>query len=517
MIPAASRCASSSVAAARSKRRSNSIWRVPRPPPMLWLALRLPQLSLEVFPQRPSPSASIARERIVASDPLAAQGGVVPGMRLADAWALLPELVVQARDAEREQRRLEGLACWAGRFTSEISIVAPDALLLEVQGSLRLFGGVEALLARLRDGLAGQGHTACMAAAPTPRAALWLAADYGSDKPLCAPVHAAPCCLQMADLRAALAPLSLAVLELDAAQERRVVGFGVRCVGDLLRLPRAGLTRRLGVDFATLLAQALGELPDLRERYRFPETFREALELPARVEDAARLLFAAQRLVHVLCGWLTARGSGITCCTLLLEHRHGVATPLELAFTAPTRDPERIVRVLRERLEGLLLPAPVDSLVLAAEAPEPLPGCEGSLFGEALASEGVMQLVERLQARLGEASVHAVSARPGHRPELASVSAPPGCGDAIAVPGPRPCWLLPQPQPLGEIAGCPQRDGPLTLLAGPERIESGWWDSDEPGALGDVRRDYFVALSRQREWLWVFRSERGWFLHGFYA
>ena len=38
---------------------------------MLWLALRLPLLPLEVFPQQPSPSATIARERIVACDPLA--------------------------------------------------------------------------------------------------------------------------------------------------------------------------------------------------------------------------------------------------------------------------------------------------------------------------------------------------------------------------------------------------------------------------------------------------------------
>jgi protein ImuB len=138
---------------------------------MLWLALRLPLLPLEVFPQSPSPSATIARERIVACDPLAASGGVVPGMRLADAWSLLPELAVQERDGERERRRLETLACWAGGFTSEVSLVLPDALLLELAGSLRLFGGLDALLARLLHGIAGQGHAASAALAPTPRAA----------------------------------------------------------------------------------------------------------------------------------------------------------------------------------------------------------------------------------------------------------------------------------------------------------------------------------------------------------
>ena len=54
-------------------------------------------------------------------------------------------------------------------------------------------------------------------------------------------------------------------------------------------------------------------------------------------------------------------------------------------------------------------------------------------------------------------------------------------------------------------------------MNGPERIESGWWDADEQGAIGDVRRDYFVARSTRQEWLWVFRAEAGWFLHGVFA
>ena len=432
-------------------------------------------------------------------------------MRLADAWSLLPELTVQERDAERERRRLETLACWSGGFTSEVSLAQPDALLLEVAGSLRLFGGLDALLARLLDGIAGQGHAACAALAPTPRAALWLATA----------VEAGGCevprCLCVADLRDALAMLPLDVLELDAPQVRRLAGFGARSLGDLLRLPRSGLARRLGVGFATLIAQALGEVPDPRERFRFPESFRESLELPARVEDAARLLFAAQRLVQVLCGWLAARGSGVSTCRLLLEHERGRATVLELAFAAPTRDPERIGRVLRERLERLSLAAPVDAIVLLAEAPEPLPGRAGGLFGDTAAGEGVMLLVERLQARLGEASVHAVAVRPEHRPERASAHVAPGLGSTAACPVPRPCWLLPQPQPLPELGGRPQRDGPLTLLAGPERIESGWWDAGEAGAVGDARRDYFVALSSRHEWLWVYRCQEGWFLHGHFS
>lgn len=477
---------------------------------MLWLALRLPLLPLEVFPDPQSPRAVIANERIVVCDALAAKGGVVSGMRLADAWALLPELTVLERDVAREIRQLEALACWAGGFTSEVSLSPPAALLLEVQGSLRLFDGLESLLVRIREGISGQGHAAALALAPTPGAALWLAAGTAA-------AAEAAVCTTVADMRAALARLPVAVLGLPPAQAQRVAGFGVRCLGDLLRLPRAGLAQRLGSGFAVLLARAMGELPDPQPRFCFPETFHASLELPARVVDAPRLLFAAQRLVQQLCGWLAARSSGIAACVLQLQHERSVATRLSLAFAASTRDPERIVRVLRERLARCSLQAPVDMLVLQAERPEPLPGREGGLFGDTAGGEGITLLVERLQARLGAASVHALAVRPEHRPELASSPVPPGSGVGKAAAGPRPCWLLPQPQALPEIDGRPQRDGPLTLLAGPERIESGWWDGGEPGASGDVRRDYFVAISSCHEWLWIFQCREGWFLHGFYA
>ena len=118
-----------------------------------------------------------------------------------------------------------------------------------------------------------------------------------------------------------------------------------------------------------------------------------------------------------------------------------------------------------------------------------------------------------------------------HRPENASRRVRPAllAGERAAAklfaapelsekaPGPRPLWLLARPQALREMAGRPQCGGSLRLLAGPERIESGWWDAAEPDALGDVRRDYFVAISMQCEWLWIFRCRAGWFLHGVFA
>ena len=69
-------------------------------------------------------------------------------------------------------------------------------------------------------------------------------------------------------------------------------------------------------------------------------------------------------------------------------------------------------------------------------------------------------------------------------------------------------WLLEAPRRI--------REREFTLLAGPERIESGWWDGAE------ARRDYFIARTGESSLAWIYR-ERGpepggsWFLHGLFA
>jgi protein ImuB len=108
-----------------------------------------------------------------------------------------------------------------------------------------------------------------------------------------------------------------------------------------------------------------------------------------------------------------------------------------------------------------------------------------------------------------------VRAVPAHRPEFAWETAEPGARQRVeTLCGNRPLWLLEPPQALPERNALPQWDGPVTLLSGPERIESGWWDGQ------DCSRDYFLASGPQQELLWLFherRDPRGWYLHGLFA
>ena len=117
--------------------------------------------------------------------PAAATAGIAPGMALNSALALLPELQVLARDERRERELLQALAEWAVRFTPRVSLEPPDAVLLEVRGSLRLFGGVRSLCARLRAELQAAGLEPCLAL-DADATSVALARAFGHRKLPCA-------------------------------------------------------------------------------------------------------------------------------------------------------------------------------------------------------------------------------------------------------------------------------------------------------------------------------------------
>ncbi|ENO84671.1 Y-family DNA polymerase, partial [Thauera linaloolentis] len=150
---------------------------------MLWLAIHVPELPLQVFTRGLADAGTPIgvvdtgrRARILAANAAARAQGVFAGQALSAAQAMAPALQLQPRQAGRENALLAELACWAGRFTPRISLAPPDAVLLEIGASLRLFGGMDAIGKQVLDGLARLGIAARIACAPTPQAAGWFAA-----------------------------------------------------------------------------------------------------------------------------------------------------------------------------------------------------------------------------------------------------------------------------------------------------------------------------------------------------
>lgn len=425
-------------------------------------------------------------------------------MATSAALALAPNLRVMPRDPAGETEALLGIAAWAGQFTPGVALEFPAAVLLETAGSMKLFHGLEVLAGSLRHGIADLGYDAVMAGAPTPRAASWLALA-GEQKFIGSAT----------ELESALAVLPVGVLSDSGGVRETLEAIGIRTLGELRALPREGVARRFGQALLDDLDRALGRLPDPRNFFVPPERFHAGIELPVEVTQTEALVFAARRLIVQLAGFLAARSGGVQRFTLKLAHRNASPTKITIGLVAPSRDAEHFTLLLRERLGSLALREPARSIALEAGEVAPLPSSSLALLLEEGRPSGRWEpLVERLRARLGPDAVHGLACRAEHRPERAVTVVEPGASRAKPAFGERPFWLLESPRPLREVGGVPHHEGPLELIAGPERIESGWWDGD------DVFRDYFIARAQDQSLVWIFCDrgrEGGWYLHGVFA
>ena len=471
-----------------------------------WLCIRVPQLPLEIFSRSGDKQQPLAvseegrRIRVLLCNEVAHGRGIRPGMPVAAARALAHELIIRPRDHKAEQTALQRLAAWAYQFSSQVSLYPPCAILLEVQGSLTLFGGRVALLEKLRTGLAELGYRVRLAGAPTPLAALSL--SHCQREQMVEERH---------QLAAALAPLPVSVLDWEQALLDRMQGMGVCRLGDLFRLPRDGLARRLGRQSLLYLDRLLGRHPDPQTLYRPPARFKHCLQLPSEVEHAQVLLFALQRLVLELCGWLQGLGAGVQSLDIALLHRQG-RTSLRIGVHRESRDAAQFTTLLRERLERLELRESVVAVELCAQRIVKLEARSLELFGKT-DRRGEVDLLDRLRARLGDQVVKGISAVAEHRPEYAWCYSAPEHSQQDGNGQQRPLWLLAVPRQLKTRYGRPQLQGELKLQAGCERIESGWWDEQE------VARDYFVAINPSGSCYWIYRElggERRWYLHGIF-
>ncbi|MBU6271993.1 MAG: DNA polymerase Y family protein, partial [Betaproteobacteria bacterium] len=538
---------------------------------MFWLGIHFPLLALEVF-LRALPSATgaapappglaVCRQlRVLHACEQARARGIQPGMKQATALAIAPDLLLREQNPRLEAEAIASAASWALQFTPSVSVqttpaaglsppgaapAQPCGLLLEVEPSLRLFGGVAALAEQLRTGLKAQGFEPRIAAAPTATGA-WLLARH----------HDGLIADSPASLNARLARLPVSALDSAEAHRDVLASLGADTLRQLSLLPRAGVARRFGPGLLMELDRAFGRVPEAREWFVAPACFTARLELPAQAETADALLAGAARLLIALCGWLNARHAGARSILLGALHDDPPITTVSLSPADPSADPQRLGSLLREKLSVLRLRAPVHTLRLDCESVAPMSAESQTLFPTPTqARESLGRLIEQLQARLGHDRVLRLCLQSDHRPEKAAAMDQAGIDTLVdtrpkprrpgmaggknagsrgpdsaslrgqpaqgpeAMPAdigalPRPLWLLERPQALGERQQRPWLQGPLTLLAGPERIETGWWDG------GLIQRDYFIAGDSDGVLLWIYRERlpgdgqaAGWFLQG---
>lgn len=480
--------------------------------------------------------------RIAALDEKAEALGLKPGMGIADARAMQPDIDVLEADPQADRRLLEGLADWCDRYTPLVACDGTDGLFLDITGCAHLFGGEKAMLNDVlacffHQGIDARGGLAC-----TPGAA-WAAARFGVES------------IPPGREAESLAPLPLAALRLESETRAGLESVGLATVGPVIESPRAPLARRFGATLLMRLDQALGRV----EEAISPHLAVAPLSVERRLGEPVVASGDIDRLVAMLAATLKTdlerRGEGARRLELALFRMDGAVRRLAVGTARPLRDPALVRQLFRERMaaldDALEAGCGFDLVRLSVRAAAPLPDSQVDFAGEDPQRTGSLPLLaERVAARLGPEALMRPCFVESHVPERSAVHRPFGedgwpaglqdnakrdrdasfqASDAMRRP--RPIRILRTPEPVEVTATVP--DGPpvrfrwrralhdVARAEGPERIAPEWWLEEAAAET----RDYFRVEDAAGRRYWLYReglygtSPRTprWFMHGLFA
>ncbi len=483
--------------------------------------------------------------RITHVNRAAEQAGIGMGQPLADAFALLPSLKTHPADPQRDRRLLNRLADWCTRYTPWSNVDGADGLWLDITGCAHLFGGETALAQDLSDRLSGLGFTARIGIADTPGAA-WAMARFHRCK------QTEKRIVPRGGAKQALAPLPVEALRISAADSLLLRRLGVKTIAQLMGLPRASLPRRFpgsGEEQSVLtrLDQALGGKSEPVSPLRPPPAYRTRLIFAEPLLETAGYRKILDHLLATLCTSLQKDGQGIRQACLSAYHGDGRTSHVCIGTARPSRDPDHLAVLFRDRLEQIDPGFGIDLFILAATRTEALQDRQLTLAQMSLAQapdaqapeaeQALGHLIDRLSNHPGITSVHRTAFRQSHIPERAVQPADavtsPDHPAASPVPA-RPLRLLDRPERIEAVAEVP--DGPPVMFRwrrvlhrvararGPERILPEWWR--QIGNHEEVR-DYYDVEDAGGRRFWLFRSglyqdaavrgEPVWHMHGLFA
>jgi len=351
-----------------------------------------------------------SRQVVVAACEAARARGVRPGITLAEARALCPALTHDDYRPDKDLKSLESLARWMARFSPAVAVEPPDALMLDVTGSERLFRGMDRLARLASEAVARLNFAHGIAIAPTPGAA-WALASFGRGG-----------VFSPDQIPGALAPLPVEALRLEAGLADAFGALGVETIGQLMRLPRESLPARFGLSVLTRLDQALGRSPEPLVAVRHSEPIVARFDFDGVVIDSLETIWLVfQRLLAEVLAELRRRGCGAR--KLFADYLLPRAAPVRktILLSRPTCDAASLFNLLRCATEtvkqgdgfaGLQLSVPVFERVTQEQL--------HLLDHETQAAENEMgHLIERLRVRLGEGAVLFAKLVESHLPEKA--------------------------------------------------------------------------------------------------
>lgn len=463
-----------------------------------WIYLHFPTLQLDrLFSEQDSLPVAIVdskRFKVVQCNPAATEQGIELGMGLGSASALCHQLQVHPYDAEAEQQAILNIAQWLYMVTSDICLYPPQGILLKITNMLSLYGGIETYWQRVSEHLAQLDIHYQFSSGFSPFSAMLLAKSGHSllttDK---------------ARIIDAIKPFPLTATELESSKVEKLQRVGVDTLSALLDLPIQEVARRFDIDLVNYLGRLMGQFKHPIDFYHPPEHFESYQELLFDIENIQWLERPLTTLLDKLELFLTLRNQVGYELELILHQRDKDEGSVRFYSASGDYQSVRWQKLCQLTMESLKLDAPVQGLTLRLIRSGELESNSADLFQGFQGEQTDLELIGLLQAKLGKEAVRKVACSHDPRPEKSTLL----CDPASLIPKKlpnhklRPNFMLAIPEPLSEK---------VSLMQGPERFVTGWWDGEE------MTRDYFIAQSSQGRWLWVFRNqEMQWFTHGLFS
>jgi protein ImuB len=359
--------------------------------------------------------------------------GVRPGQTVAAARAKCAALRVRVVPNATVQTTLARVAEAMLAFGPTTAFdVARDVVWVDVGGCAHLHGGEIELARALGAAVRSLGHACRVAVADGPRVASAVA-RFSTRPNVASSIPEEPVVVPEGKGAFAVRSLPIAALALDDDVSAWMEDLGLSTCGDLQKLPRKALGMRLGERVHDVMQLLDGRDLAPLEAWRPPEVPEERVELEWGAHSTESLAF----VLKILCDRLAARLHGralaaarlelvLTLDRALLPSPSVRAGPLPAETeTCPHRSvlsmilPSPIVRaadllsIVRVRLDGCSLPAPVLAVTLRAPELARAPGRTLDLLSPGPKAH---RALPRLVAELVPRRAHAAHAAEEHIP-----------------------------------------------------------------------------------------------------
>jgi protein ImuB len=461
--------------------------------------------------------------RIIAASRRARRTGVRPGMSLAQARALLPNIAARARDDHCENASQQSLLEIVEGLSPRIEDACVGTVYADLAGLERHWPEEHELGLALMTAAERIGLTARVGIAGSKLAARIAAEQVES-----------PTLVPAGEEARFLAPLPLSRLLAETRVLDRLRRWGIQSIGQFADLPKNEIASRFGDVGQVLHRQARGLDSHPLVPHKPPATFDEGMDLEWPLTSLEPFLFVARAALERLCERMTRRG--LACLRLETSlhldpdgmHERGVELP------TPTRDVKTLLALIKLDLEAHPPGAPVIGFTLRGYPDRPREA-QLTLFGPAaLSPDRLATTLARLFTLLGPAGVGSPLPGDSHRPDgfrLQQFAPPPP--PEVREPEPRGYGLLAvralrPPIPLEVIVDSrprrvntpatetterrPRIEGVVRVASGPWSLEESWW-TEEP-----VDRDYWDVELSDGGIYRIYRDRRSesWFADGIY-